>query len=289
MSYRITTDTTCDLPQEFYDERGIVTVGLSYRLDGKEYKEGTDTNLASKDFYNQLRAGLQSTTMQVNTYDFMSIVEPLLQQGEDILHLAFSSGLSGTYDSCVRAVEELHEKYPERRVVIIDSLAASAGEGLLLYYANENRRAGMSLDDNAQWLEEHKLRVCHWFTVDDLMFLHRGGRVSKTSAILGSLLGIKPVLHVDDEGHLILVSKARGRVGSIDALVDMMVKTANEDIREQMVFISHGDCKEDAELLARKLREKVGVQNIRLSDVGPVIGSHSGPGTIALFFMGKQR
>lgn len=289
MSYRITTDSTCDLPQEFYRERGIAYIGLSFQLDGKEYKEGPETGITSKEFYDQLRAGKESSTMQVNTFEFTSFIEPFLAAGEDVLHIAFSSGLSGTYDSCRRGVEELKDKYPDRTVIVVDSLCASMGEGLLVYYADENRKKGMSLEDNAAWLEENKLHLCHWFTVDDLMFLHRGGRVNKASAVFGSLLGIKPVLHVDDEGHLILVSKARGRVGSIDALVQRLKESANPDIRDQMVYISHGDCLDDAQLLADKLRKAVGIKNIVISDIGAVIGSHSGPGTLALFFMGKQR
>ncbi len=289
MSYRITTDSTCDLPPEFYRERGIAYIGLSFQLDGKEYKEGSETGITSKEFYDQLRAGKESSTMQVNTFEFTSFIEPFLAAGEDVLHIAFSSGLSGTYDSCRRGVEELKEKYPDRTVIVVDSLCASMGEGLLVYYADENRKKGMSLEDNAAWLEENKLHLCHWFTVDDLMFLHRGGRVNKASAVFGSLLGIKPVLHVDDEGHLILVSKARGRVGSIDALVQRLKESANPDIRDQMVYISHGDCLNDAQLLADKLRKAVGIKNIVISDIGAVIGSHSGPGTLALFFMGKQR
>lgn len=178
---------------------------------------------------------------QVNTYEFIDFAEPFLAAGEDVLHIAFSSGLSGTYESCARGAEELRAKYPDRKIVVVDSLAASMGEGLLVYYADENRKAGMSLDDNAKWLEENKLHLCHWFTVDDLMHLHRGGRVSKTSAVFGSLLGIKPVLHVDDEGHLILMSKVRGRDASLKALVGKMKETALSNVRDQMVFISHGD------------------------------------------------
>ena len=287
--YRITTDSTCDLPQEFYQERGIAYIGLSFQLDGKEYKEGADVAVTSKEFYDQLRAGKESSTMQVNAFEFMSFVEPFLAAGEDVLHIAFSSGLSGTCDSCRRGAEELKEKYPDRTVIVVDSLCASMGEGLLVFYADENRKAGMSLQENAEWLENNKLHLCHWFTVDDLMFLHRGGRVNKASAIFGSLLGSKPVLHVDDEGHLILVSKARGRVGSIDALVQRLKESANDDIREQTVFISHGDCLDEAELLADKLRKSVGIEKIVISDIGAVIGSQSGPGTIAVFFMGKQR
>lgn len=289
MSYRITTDSTCDLPKQFYIDRDIKMIGLSFLLDGQEYKEGSDHTVSTKEFYDQLRAGKMSSTMQVNTFEFTEFAEPFLAAGEDVLHIAFSSGLSGTYESCKRGAEELIEKYPGRKLIVVDSLAASMGEGLLTWYADENRKKGMSLEDNAAWLENNKLHLCHWFTVNDLMHLHRGGRVSKTSAIMGSILGIKPVLHVDDEGHLILITKVRGRGASIDALVSKLKETANQDIADQMVFISHGDCLDEAELLADKLRKAAGIKKFMISDIGAVIGSHSGPGTIALFFMGKHR
>ena len=289
MSYRISTDSTCDLPLQFYREHDIAVIGLSFLLDGREYREGSDLTLSTKEFYDQLRAGKQSSTMQVNTYEFTEFIEPFLAAGEDVLHIAFSSGLSGTFESCRRGAQELREKYPDRTLTVVDSLAASMGEGLLVYYAEENRKAGMTLEENAAWLENNKLHLCHWFTVNDLMHLHRGGRVSKTSAIVGSLLGIKPVLHVDNDGHLILVSKARGRGASIDSLVNRLKETANQDIADQMVFISHGDCLEEARLLEEKLRSAVGIKRFMISDIGAVIGSHSGPGTLALFFMGKQR
>ena len=289
MSYRITTDSTSDLPYQFYEENGIEVIGLSFLLDGQEYNESKDIKMSSKEFYDLLRSGKTATTMQVNTFEFVEFVEPFLAAGEDVLHVAFSSGLSGTYESSMRGAQELAEKYPDRTLIIIDTLAASMGEGLLVNYAIENRKNGMSIRENADWLEENKLHLCHWFTVDDLMHLHRGGRVSKASAIFGSLLGIKPVLHVDNEGHLILVSKSRGRAASIDALVNKLKETANDDITDQIVFISHGDCLEDAELLAEKIRNTVGTSRFIISNVGAVIGSHSGPGTLALFFMGKQR
>lgn len=289
MSYRISTDSTCDLPLQFYREHDIAVIGLSFLLDGQEYREGSDLTLSTKEFYDQLRAGRQSSTMQVNTYEFTEFIEPFLAAGEDVLHIAFSSGLSGTFESCRRGAQELREKYPDRTLTVVDSLAASMGEGLLVYYVEENRKAGMTLEENAAWLENNKLHLCHWFTVNDLMHLHRGGRVSKTSAIVGSLLGIKPVLHVDNDGHLILVSKARGRGASIDSLVNRLKETANQDIADQMVFISHGDCLEEARLLEEKLRSAVGIKRFMISDIGAVIGSHSGPGTLSLFFMGKQR
>ena len=227
--------------------------------------------------------------MQVNAFEFTSFVEPFLAAGEDVLHVAFSSGLSGTYASCASAAEELRAKYPDRQLVVVDTLAASLGEGLLVYYADENRKAGMSLTDNAQWLEQHKLNLCHWFTVDDLMHLHRGGRVSKTSAILGSVIGIKPILHVDDEGHLILVGKTRGRQSSLAALVKKMKETALDNVKDQTIFISHGDCLADAERLQSMVENELGCRTFLINYVGTVIGSHSGPGTLALFFMGDHR
>lgn len=289
MSYRITTDSTCDLPQSFYDERGIDYVGLSFILAGEEYQEGPDLKLTPKEFYDELRHGGSSSTQQVNAFQFKAFVEPFLQAGEDVLHIAFSSGLSGTYASCVQGAEELREQYPDRKLIVIDSLAASMGEGLLVYYADENRKAGLSIEENAQWLLDNRLHLCHWFTVDDLMFLHRGGRVSKASAILGSMVGIKPVLHVDDEGHLILMSKSRGRQSSLQALANKMKETATGDLSEQMVFISHGDCKEDAEKLATMLKKEFGIHKFLIHTIGAVIGSHSGPGTVALFFLGSHR
>lgn len=175
MNYHITTDSTADLPQEFLSERGIACVGMAFQIGGEEYREGPDLSMTSKQFYDRLRAGEAASTMQVNTYEFVDFVEPFLAAGEDVLHIAFSSGLSGTYESCARGAEELREKYPDRKILVVDSLAASMGEGLLVYYADENRKAGMSIDENAKWLEENKLHLCHWFTVDDLMHLHRGG------------------------------------------------------------------------------------------------------------------
>lgn len=289
MSYRITTDSTADLPIAYLQERQIESIGLTFQIDGQEYTEGPDMKITLKEFYDGLRNGKMASTMQVNTYAFVSFVEPFLAAGEDVLHVCFSSGLSGTYASAVQAVEELKEKYPERKLIVVDSLAASLGEGLLVHYAYENKKAGMSLEENAQWLEDNKLHLCHWFTVDDLMFLHRGGRVSKASAVLGSLIGIKPVLHVDDEGHLIMMSKVRGRQASIAALMKKMKETGNSDIKEQTIFISHGDCLEDAKKLEELIRKEIGCKTFLINYVGTVIGSHSGPGTLALFFLGSKR
>ena len=289
MSYRITTDSTADLPHSFLKERDIPCIGMAFRLDGKEYRESPDLEITMKEFYDTLRGGKDATTMQVNTYEFVSFVEPFLAAGEDVLHVCFSSGLSGTFASATLAVEELKEKDPDRKLVVVDSLAASLGEGLLVYYADENRKKGLSIEENAKWLEDNRLHLCHWFTVDDLMFLHRGGRVSKTSAVLGSLIGIKPVLHVDDEGHLIMMSKVRGRQAAIAALEKKMKESGLPDIKDQMIFISHGDCEEDAKKLEEMIRKDIGCKTFLTNYIGTVIGSHSGPGTLALFFLGTKR
>ncbi|MBQ4616899.1 MAG: DegV family protein [Clostridia bacterium] len=289
MAYRITTESTCDLPFSYYEERGIAYIGLGYVIGGNEYIEEPGRGLPAKEVYNLLRQKETCTTNQANAFRFVELFEPILQAGEDVLHLSFSSGLSGTYQSAMQARDEMLERYPERNVVIIDSLCASMGQGLLLHHLADNRDNGMSLEENAAWAEANKLKICHWFTVDDLMFLHRGGRVPKSSAIVGSLLGIKPVLHVDNEGHLINVSKVRGRNASLQALAKNMKDTLIEAPQTATVFISHGDCEEDARKTAAYVEEMTGAKVKLFNLVGSVIGSHSGPGTIALFFMGSER
>ena len=224
----------------------------------------------------------------MNYQTFLDTFTPILESGRDILYLAFSSGLSGTYNGSVIAANDLMEKYPGSKVISVDTLAASVGEGLLVYAAAKKREEGLSLDELAQWVTDNRLHLCHWFTVDDLNHLKRGGRVSPAVAIIGTALGIKPVMHVDDEGHLIPVSKVRGRRKSLDALVEHMAETCDKP-ESQTIFIGHGDSKEDAEYVAKLVRQKFKVKNIILNYIGPVIGSHSGPGTIALFFFGTHR
>ncbi len=289
MSYRITTDSTADLPRSYLQEHDIPCIGLRFTLDGKEYREGLDDAIDAHGFYESLRNGGAAATMQINSFEFTEFAEPFLQAGEDVLHIAFSSGLSGTYASCIGAVDELREKYPDRTIEVVDSLCASLGEGLLVDYAIKNRGAGMTLEENARWLHDNRLNMAHWFTVNDLMYLHRGGRVSKTSAIVGTILQFKPVLHVDDEGHLVLMSKTRGRNASLKALVEKMREAVKGDPTKQTVFISHGDCLEDAEQTARYVEEALGVKPALINNIGAVIGSHSGPGTVALFFAGETR
>ena len=229
-----------------------------------------------------------STTTQINSEEFLRVFTPLLEAGQDVLYIAFSSGLSGTCQSALLAREELRRRFPERRLEVFDSLCASMGEGLLVYHAAKLRQEGRDMDQVLAWLKENVLRLCHWFTVDDLNHLKRGGRVSTATALVGTMLGIKPVLHVDNEGHLISVSKVRGRRQSLEALVSRMEETAVNPA-EQTVFISHGDCLEDAQFVAQHVREKLGVTQIQIGYIGPVIGAHSGPGTVALFFLGKER
>ena len=288
-TYRIVTDSTTDLTPELIQELDVQVIPLCYMMGGKTYHNiPGGGEMTDKEFYAKLRAGSMSATTQVNSEEFLHVFTPLLEAGQDVLYIAFSSGLSGTYQSAVLAREELKQRFPDRRLEVFDSLCASMGEGLLVYHAAKLRQAGKSLDEVLAWLKGNVLNVCHWFTVDDLNHLKRGGRVSTATALVGTMLGIKPVLHVDDEGHLIPVSKVRGRKQSLDALVRRMEDTVL-DPGNQMVFISHGDCLEDAQYVERQIREKLGVQQVKLGFIGPVIGAHSGPGTVALFFLGKER
>ena len=288
-TYRIVTDSTTDLTPELIQELDVQVIPLCYMMGGKTYHNiPGGGEMTDKEFYAKLRAGSMSTTTQVNSEEFLHVFTPLLEAGQDVLYIAFSSGLSGTYQSAVLAREELKQRFPDRRLEVFDSLCASMGEGLLVYHAAKLRQAGKGLDEVLAWLKGNVLNLCHWFTVDDLNHLKRGGRVSTATALVGTMLGIKPVLHVDDEGHLIPVSKVRGRKQSLDALVRCMEDTVL-DPGNQMVFISHGDCLEDAQYVERQIREKLGVQQVKLGFIGPVIGAHSGPGTVALFFLGKER
>lgn len=286
MSYRIVTDSCCDFPETMYDQLDLSMIPLTLHYQGKDYTDLSEKFL--KKLYKGLREGEVASTAAANPDGWSGIIEPVLAGGEDALVLAFSSGLSTTYQSAVIAANELMEKYPERKVNVVDTLCASLGQGLLVWYACKKRDAGMSLLDLTEWVESHKLNLCHWFTVDDLMYLKRGGRVSAATALLGTMLQIKPVLHVDDEGHLINVSKARGRKASIDALAAKMGQTGLPG-ENDTVFICHGDCQEDAEYLAQQVKEKYGVKEVLIYYTGAVIGSHSGPGTLALFYLGEHR
>ncbi|MBQ5866741.1 MAG: DegV family protein [Oscillospiraceae bacterium] len=286
MSYRIITDNCCDFPAEMYEELNLAVVPLVVRFQNKEVSQYSEKWL--KKMYAGMREGEVATTSAVNPQGWAEVMEPVLAAGDDALVMAFSSGLSTTYQSAVIAANELQEKYPDRKIRVVDTLCASLGQGLLVWYACQKQSAGMSFEELGDWCENNKLNLCHWFTVDDLMFLKRGGRISAATALVGTMLQIKPVLHVDDEGHLINVSKARGRKASIEALAKKVGETGLPG-ENDTVFISHGDCLEDAKLLEKILQEKYGVKSAFIYYVGAVIGSHSGPGTLALFFLGNKR
>ena len=286
MSYRIITDTCCDLWPEFYKELNVDVKPLTVNFKGQAISNYSQDFL--KEFYDGLRTGELAQTTALNPESWKDGIEPVLKAGEDVLVLAFSSGLSTTYQSAVIAAQELKEIYPQRTIRVVDTLCASMGQGLFVYYACKNRDEGMSLEELTTWCEDNKLKLCHWFTVDDLMYLKRGGRVSAATALVGTMLKIKPVMHVDNEGHLIKVGTARGRKASIDALAKKLAETGLPG-ENDTVFISHGDCKEDARYLAEKLKAEYGVKEVVIYYVGAVIGSHSGPGTLALFFLGDHR
>ena len=286
MDFQIITDSCCDFPTPMYGQLGLTFVPLTVEFRGNTFDDKNDDTL--KDMYQGLRAGEVAKTSAVNPSRWSQAMEKALAAGKDVLVLAFSSGLSTTYQSAVIAAEELKDAYPDRKIQVIDTLCASMGQGLLVWYACKKRDEGLSLDEVAQWVLDNRLHLCHWFTVDDLMYLKRGGRISAATALVGTMLQIKPLLHMDDEGHLINMAKTRGRKAAIDA----MVKKAQElgaGYDNSTMFISHGDCLSDAEYLSRQLKEKCGVKDVVISYVGAVIGSHSGPGTLALFFLGSHR
>ena len=286
MAYRIITDNCCDFPSSMYEELNLGVVPLVVRFQNKEVCQYSEKWL--KKLYAGMRDGEVATTAAANPQDWAEAMENALAAGEDALVLTFSSGLSTTYQSAVIAASELQEKYPDRKIRVIDTLCASLGQGLLVWYACQKRDAGMSFEELADWCENNKQNLCMWFTVDDLMFLKRGGRISAATALVGTMLQIKPVLHVDDEGHLINVSKARGRKAAIEALAKKVGETGLPG-ENDTVFISHGDCQEDVDTLSKILKEKYGVKNVFSYYVGAVIGSHAGPGTLALFFLGNKR
>lgn len=290
MDFEIVTDSSCNLKEEMIDEFGLHVLPLTFMVDGEQrqsYLKGQVTDL--QQFYTMMREGKVITTSLPNLADSEALLRGLLEAGRDVLYLGFSSGLSGTYEAISLLCSQLAAEFPERKIFSVDTLAASGGEGLLVWHAVQKAREGLSIEELRDWLEQHRLNLAHWFTVDDLMFLWRGGRVSKTSAWAGTLLNIKPVLHVDDEGHLIPMEKVRGRKKSLNALVDHMEKSAIPPVADQMVFITHGDCLEDAEYVADKVRERFGVRDVVINYVDPVIGAHSGPGTMALFYMAESR
>lgn len=288
MAALIYTDSCSDLTEALAGQYGIQVIPMQYTVKGADYLDDFGRSQSYHDFYESLRHGDFSQTSQITEQRYLEIFTPVLERGDDVLYICFSSGLSGSYNSALLAQKELQTQFPERSFLVVDSLSASLGQGLLVVLAARFMQQGHTLEQTAQWVEEHRLQLCHWFTVDDLNHLRRGGRVSSVSAFVGTVLDIKPVLHVDDAGHLIAMEKTRGRRKALRTLVDKMEKTAI-DPSEQIVFISHGDALEDAQLVARMVAERMHPAQIELGYIGPVIGTHSGPGTVALFFLGTAR
>ncbi len=286
MNYKIVTDTCCDFPAEMYKELDLEVVNLSVLYKGVNYTEYTEQWL--KDLYEGMRNGDTASTSAINPTGWAEKIEPVLQAGKDALVLSFSSGLSTTYQSAVIAAEELKEKYPERKIVVVDTLCASLGQGLLVWYACQKRDEGLSLEELTAWVEDNKLNLCHWVVADDLMHLKRGGRISAATAVAGTLLNIKPIIHMNDEGKLISVGKARGRKAGIKILCDK-VGELGIDGANDTIFICHADCLEDAEALEAMLKEKYGTKKVFIYYIGAVIGAHTGPGTMAVFFLGNHR
>ena len=287
--YIIVTDSAADLPASMVEELGVEVLPLSFTIEDHTYEDHPDRRaMPIEQFYGLLRQGKMATTSAVNVSQYTELLEPVLQSGRDVLVLAFSSGLSTTNNSSAIAVEELREKYPERKIFTVDTLCASLGEGLLVWYAARMRQAGKSIEEVRDWAEENKLRFCHWVAVDDLAHLKRGGRISATTAIVGGMLNIKPIIHVDNEGRLINTGKVRGRVPSLKHIVDEMGKRVT-DPQDQVIFISHSDCLEDAMIVGEEAKKRFGVKDVVYNHIGPVIGAHTGPGTVALFFLGSER
>ena len=289
MSFVLMTDSSANLTTEIIEKFGIEVIPMIFLVNGVEhrsYRKGENVDI--KQYYDMMRNKEDIKTSLLSPETYQEAFRPFLEDGKDILYIGFSSGLSGTYQSSAIAAEMLREEYPQRKIITWDSLCASMGEGLMVYYAAKMKEEGKSIDEILSWLDENKLNLCHWFTVDDLFFLKRGGRVSGATAVIGSALGIKPVLHVDDNGKLIPVSKVRGRKQAMNALVSKMEETAIEP-EKQTIFISHGDCLDEAEYVAKCIKEKFGTDDIVINYIDPVIGAHSGPGTLALFFLGNER
>lgn len=285
-NYKIITDSACDLPKSMLAQLDVVTTPLRVLFQGENRDDSVDEGI--KEIYEGLRAGEAATTSAVNPDGWICVMEPVLAAGQDALVLGFSSGLSTTYQSAVIAAQEMRVKYPQRKIHVVDTLSAALGQGLLVWHTCKKRNEGLSLDELTAWVEENKLHLCHWFTVNDLMYLKRGGRVSATTAVLGTMLQIKPVLHVDNEGKLINMAKARGRKASIEMLAKKLGELGGS-YDNSTVFICHGDCLDEAEYLKKCVLDMYGPREVFIGNLGAVIGSHAGPGTLALFFMGNKR
>lgn len=290
MQFEIVTDSSSNLTDAMIEEFGIHILPLRFMSDGEEFQSFTEGEKSDlQRFYDMMRDGKVFTTSLPYPDKSEAKFRSILDSGRDVLYLGFSSGLSGTFEAMANILEALKPEYPDRKIAYVDTLAAAMGEGLLVYKAAQKAQEGATIEETAQWVTDNRLNLGHWFTVEDLMYLFRGGRVSRTSAWAGSLLNIKPVLHVDDEGHLIPMDKVRGRKKSIMTMVDHMEKTGLAPMEDQTVFISHADCEEDLMILVEEIRKRFGCKDIRWNYLDPVIGAHTGPGCLALFFMASER
>ncbi len=282
----IFTDSTCDLPEEFVVENNIEIIPLYYSMDDNLY--GGEENLDYTEFYAKMREGSMPTTVASNPEVIEDKYIKYIEQDIDIMHICFSSGLSSSCSNAFMVANEMREKYENANIIVIDSLAASMGQGLIVYKAVMMKKEGKTIDEIRDYLEDNKLHFCHQFTVDDLNHLHRGGRVSKTAAVIGTMINLKPILHVDNEGKLIPIDKIRGRKKSLSKLVSNMEETMG-DYDNNIIMISHADAIEDAQYVESLIRDRFGIKNIMINPICPTIGTHAGPGTIALFFMGEKR
>ncbi len=287
--YVIVTDSSADLSAEQVKELELQVLPLSFTIRGTTLQNWPDErDMTIKEFYRLLREGEMATTSAVNMQQYLDLLTPILAGGTDVLILSFTSGLSNTYQASMMAAQELREKFPERKIFVVDTLCAAFGQGLLCWYAANKRKAGESIEAVRDWCEDNKMKVCHWVTVNDLMHLKRGGRISATTAVVGTMLQIKPIIHVDDEGKLDTVDKARGRKGALDYLVKK-VETTAIDPQNQVIFISHSDCLADAQYVGEQVKARCGVKDVVYGLIGPVIGAHTGPGCVVAFFLGQPR
>ncbi len=289
MSFKIVTDSCANLTDAQIREYDVEIISLKYRIGEKDYDsyiKGEKTDFSET--YRLLREKAEITTSLANRGDCDKVIPKILEDGEDVLILSFSSGLSGTCQNIMLAAADYKEMYPNRKVIVVDTLCASLGQGMAVHYAVKLKNEGKTIEETAEWLEKNKLNICHIFTIDDLFFLKRGGRLSGTSAVVGTLLGIKPLLHVANDGKLYVTGKARGRNASIEHLIASLGEKG-ADIENQDIFIVHGDCEEDAKHIGEEVKKRYKVKNVVYNLIDPVIAAHAGPGTLAIFFMGKER
>ncbi|MBQ8649524.1 MAG: DegV family protein [Clostridia bacterium] len=289
MGFKIVTDSAAGLTDKQIEDYGVEILSLTYNMRGQEYEsyvKGRKTDYS--EVYRLLREKEKITTSLVSAKVCDAVIKPILESGEDVLILSFSSGLSGTYQNIINITEDYKEQYPERKIIVVDTLCASLGQGMAIHYAAKLKNEGKTIEEVADWVEKNKLSICHIFTIDDLFFLKRGGRLSGTSAIVGTLIGIKPLLHMAEDGKLYVTGKARGRKAAINHLIDSL-EEKGENIQNQDIFIVHGDCEEDAKYLEKEIKKRYKVKNVLYNCIDPVIAAHAGPGTLAVFFLGKER